>query len=186
VSPNQLLSLPAALINCVLDPLLMFAAPLGYGDLTLGFGWGIRGAAAATAMAQVAQAAVYAARLRARCSKLSVPLRVFEQFMRLRTVLDEGWQVLASNAVLLVRSVSILTFWVFCSALATRVGPASAAAHFTMINIWLIFVLSAEAPGVAAQVLSSRAVARGQKRYLAILVRQVEKEEEENKPPLAI
>ena len=156
-------SATAALVNLVLDPLLMFG-PVGLG---------MAGAAAATAVAQCASAGVYALALHRRTVELGVPMRVLEQLRRVRSVVAEARHVVASNGVLLVRTVSILSFWVFCSALATRLGPASAAAHFTMINLWLIFVLSAEAPGVAAQVLSARAVATGRRAYAGLLLREL-------------
>jgi putative MATE family efflux protein len=150
----------AALVNLVADPLLMFP-PVNLG---------MRGAAAATALAQVSAAGVYVWRLRRKTREIGIPLRLREQLQRLGSVIEEGKAVMASNGVLLVRTVSILAFWVLCSALATRLGAASAAAHFTMINLWLIFVLSSEAPGVAGQVLSARAIAKGQPKYAKLLV----------------
>lgn len=156
-------SVVAAVVNLVLDPLLMFG-PIGLG---------MRGAAGATAIAQCASAAVYLAALLRRTAELGVPMRLLQQLRDLRSVAREARQVLVSNAVLLVRTVSVLTFWVFASALATRLGPAPAAAHFTMINLWLIFVLGSEAPGVASQILGARAVATGRRDYIALLMREL-------------
>lgn len=152
----------AAVVNLVADPLLMFT-----------FALGMRGAAGATALAQCCAAAVYMRRLRRRTAELGQPMRLLTQLERLPQALAEGRRVLRSNAVLLVRTVSILAFWVLCSAFATRLGTAAAAAHFSMINLWLIFVLSAEAPAVAGQVLSARAIAQGRPKYMRVVVPQL-------------
>jgi len=115
----------------------------------------------------------HAVKLRARVATMGMEIRLRSQLTRMRSVIAEGLAVAKSNAVLLVRTGSILAFWVFVSSLATRLGPVQAAAHHTMLNIWLLFVLTADAPGVAGQVLTARALAQGRLVYLRRLVREL-------------
>lgn len=152
----------AAALNIVLDPLLMFT-----------LGMGMRGAALATALAQVGAAGVYAVVLRRRTRRMGMRLDPIRQLTRVRPLLREGATIVRTNALLFVRTSSIISFWIFVTALATRLGPVPAAAHHTMLNLWLLFVLAADGPAVAGQVLSARAVVTGRMRYLRELISQL-------------
>jgi putative MATE family efflux protein len=148
-------SLVAAAINLVLDPLLMFK-PIH---------WGVKGAAAATALSQVGAAAVYGVQLvrrgmlPSRRNKLSttntttitalpkkVPGRV------IRTILE-------ANAAMLLKQGSLLLGWAYATARATRLGAAQVAAHQVALSVWLVFALLLDATAVSAQVLMSRTYA---------------------------
>jgi putative MATE family efflux protein len=143
-------SLVAAILNLVLDPLLMFS-----------LGWGVKGAALATAIAQCGAALVYAIKLvqrkmipsrkKSNVSESTVALHSApSRFLILRTILG-------ANAAMLMKQGSLLLGWAYATARATRLGPDHVAAHQVGLSIWLIFALILDGAAVAAQVLMSRA-----------------------------
>jgi len=181
----------AASANAILDPLLIFGAPLG-------LGWGVAGAAVATVVAQgiafvsmfltllpwlrvkssgaavgegaasqaggppaaalpppAAASATSAAAPEAAApeplvvSDLAEPRRPPRRF---RASGRDAVPLLTIGASLL-RSTSILGTWVFItSTISRRLGADAIAAHGVVLKLWLLFVLSAEAPAVASQV----------------------------------
>jgi putative MATE family efflux protein len=139
-------SLVAAAINLVLDPLLMFR-PIH---------WGVKGAAAATALSQVGAAAVYGVQLvrrgmlpsrrKHKNTPKKLPGRV------IRTILE-------ANVAMLFKQGSLLLGWAYATARATRLGSAQVAAHQVALSVWLVFALLLDATAVSAQVLMSRTYA---------------------------
>ncbi len=175
----------AAFINLALDPLLM-AGPLRLG---------VAGAAAATVAAQGAACAsllyvLYqrlrdprylppSARLLPPTSAPRVPaeenaITDADASAILKTT-DSGsaQSLIATSCATLLRTCSILGAWVFItSQLSRRLGAAAISSHGVVLKVWLLFVLAAEAPAVAAQVMCARAIIRGKvRRARALLFR---------------
>jgi putative MATE family efflux protein len=148
-------SLVAAILNLILDPILMFT-----------MGWGVRGAALATAIAQCGAALIYGFKLIRRkmlprrqkgktnssvTSNASGEMRAMpSQFEIIRTILG-------ANAAMLMKQGSLLLGWAYATARATRIGADHVAAHQVGLSVWLIFALILDGTAVAAQVLMSRA-----------------------------
>jgi len=151
-------SLVAAMINLVLDPLLMFR-PIH---------WGVRGAAAATALAQVGAGAVYGIKLWRQkmlpstlgfaAASDSKPRRV------IRTIVE-------ANLAMIVKQGSLLLGWAYATARATRLGAAQVAAHQVAVSVWLIFALILDSTAVSSQVLMSRAYSAADKPAVKSLLR---------------
>lgn len=148
-----LASAAAAATNAVLDPLLMFGGVAR---------WGVGGAAAATAIAQLASTAVYA-----RCSpnRRATPERRRETSAG---VDDDGdadaavrssdvWRsLLHANATMMLKQGSLLLAWACAASRAARLGTSHAAAHQVALSVWLLAALVQDGPAVSAQVLMSR------------------------------
>jgi putative MATE family efflux protein len=129
-------SLVASGINLILDPLLMFR-----------FGWGVKGAAAATAISQFGAASVFAYHL---WSKQMLPSKTrtahVNQFKVIRTILG-------ANLAMMAKQGSLLLGWAYATACATRLGTPHVAAHQVALSFWLVFALWLDGAAVAAQVL---------------------------------
>jgi putative MATE family efflux protein len=158
-----LASLVAAGLNLVLDPLLMFTA-----------GWGVRGAAVATAISQVGAAATYAYNLVRRdmlprgenpnvmsdrtssiieatdIDPAKVDVKPISRIQIIRVILG-------ANAAMLMKQGSLLLGWAYATARATRLGTEHVAAHQVGLSIWLVFALILDGAAVSGQVLMSRA-----------------------------
>jgi putative MATE family efflux protein len=150
-------SLVAATLNLILDPILMFT-----------MGWGVRGAALATAISQCGAALVYGFQLlRKQMLPLSKRRKINflessnssasfgdmpSQFEIIRTIMG-------ANAAMLLKQGSLLLGWAYATARATRLGADHVAAHQVGLSIWLIFALILDGVAVAAQVLMGRAYA---------------------------
>jgi putative MATE family efflux protein len=159
-------SLIAAALNLVLDPLLMFAA-----------GWGVRGAAAATAISQVGAAATYAWMLTRRQMLPQRKERKHPKNKRDETVTATAGTsshtsisrikiirtILGANAAMLMKQGSLLLGWAYATARATRLGADHVAAHQVGLSVWLVFALILDGAAVSAQVLMSRAYAQADK-----------------------
>jgi putative MATE family efflux protein len=136
-----LASLLASGMNLVLDPVLMFGR----------IGWGVRGAAAATAVSQVGATLllvtflVRRGHLRRKTAALSKPKR--------RQVLKTIFQ---ANLAMMAKQGSLLLGWAYVSAQATRLGAAHVAAHQVALSVWLVLALILDSNAVGAQVLLSR------------------------------
>jgi putative MATE family efflux protein len=167
-------SLTAAAINLVLDPILMFT-----------LGWGVRGAAAATALAQFGAAIVYAVQLKRRNMLPALRRRSQSSVSSAATVTTNQktaaapalpstsasstatttsrWDVirtiLGANVAMMTKQGSLLLAWAYATAKATRMGAAHVAAHQVGLSVWLVFALILDGAAVAAQVLASRAYA---------------------------
>ena len=136
-------ALVAAATNLVLDPLLMF------GPLYLG----LKGAAAATAVAQYAACATYIWMLRRRRKQIAIATPNFSEW---RSYLPVARRILAANGALLLRTFGLMLCWATGTSVVTKVGAAHGAAHQVTLSIFLPFALLAEAPSVAGQVLTAR------------------------------
>ena len=134
-------SLVASGINLVLDPLLMFQ-----------FGWGVKGAAAATALSQFAAAMVFAYHL---WIKKLLPSK---EEHRLATVNRRKviQTILGANLAMMAKQGSLLLGWAYATARATRLGTPHVAAHQVALSVWLVFALWLDGAAVAAQVLMGR------------------------------
>ena len=187
----------AAVVNLVLDPLFVFE-PLN---------WGVAGAAVATAASCVAACFVLIRSLKPRLDALAVrKSQTVELTTDAAAERAANRAVAGTSAATLLRTSSILGYWVFVAAGVSRsLGPAAIAAHGVVLKaraaprraarpllaraarrlshpstplarsrrlshlrprhpspqVWLLFVLSCEAPGVAGQVLCARRLAEG-------------------------
>jgi MATE family multidrug resistance protein len=125
-------------INAGLDPLLIFVA-----------GWGVAGAAAATAVAQWIGALVFLGLLLGtRREELGVVL----EWPRLRSLVP----FLKVGRDLLVRTGSLVGTMTLATAVAARVGVTAVAAHQVAHQLWLFLALVVDALAVAAQALVSK------------------------------
>lgn len=166
-------SMTAAIINLLLDPLLMFQ-PIG---------WGVAGAAAATAFSQFGAAAVYLQKLikqqmllprRSAEETSSVMSNAIEQSTQIQTKrssMDVIRTILAANLAMVAKQGSLLFGWAFASRQATRLGAAHVAAHQVGLSVWLVFALILDGPAVSAQVLMSRAYTQKDKPAVKSLIR---------------
>ena len=125
-------------VNASLDPLFIF-----------GFGWGLAGAAAATAIAQWLGALVFLGLLLGtRREALGVPLA----WPSLRSLVP----FLKVGRDLLLRTGSLVGTMTLATAVAARVGTAAVAAHQVAHQLWLFLALVVDALAVAAQALVSK------------------------------
>ena len=161
----------AGLLNAVLDPVLMF------GPLKLG----VAGAAAATGLSQLAACALLVRELAA-LRRRTLAVATFEAAAAPSTGGGDddaaaARKLVRTSAALLLRSSAQLGCWVFvASEVSRKLGPAAIAAHGVVLKVWLLFVLAAEAPAVAGQVLIARHVSTGQlARARAVLSRLASK-----------
>ncbi|PSQ80101.1 MAG: MATE family efflux transporter [Bacteroidetes bacterium QS_8_68_15] len=131
-------SLALNAVNAALDPLLIF-----------GFGWGLTGAATATAVAQWTGALGFLGLLLVRRREA---LGIVLEWPRLRALLPfmrVGW-TLASRTLALTGTMALAT------AVAARVGTAEVAAHQVAAQCWSFLALVVDALAVAAQALVAR------------------------------
>lgn len=165
-----LASFIAAITNLILDPIFMFPMKMKVG-----------GAAAATAISQIAAAAVYAIFLRRRKmmpqninkkKDKAVPKsgQCKSSINRAKIVME----ILRANAAMFAKQGSLLFGWAYATARATRIGHYHVAAHQIALSFWLIFALVLDGSAVSAQVLMSRNYAAYQSNGCAV------DEEEEN------
>lgn len=152
-------SLAAALVNMILDPVLMFL-----------LGMGVRGAAVATVLSQVSAAAVYAVQLiRQRLLPSSFLSSGSTQNKPDKSLLGNASanakgvstftivaSIIKANIAMITKQGSLLLGWAYATARATRLGHATAAAHQVAVSIWLIFALILDSSAVSAQVIGSR------------------------------
>ena len=156
-------SLAAALINLVLDPVLMFQ-PIA---------WGVAGAAAATAISQIGAAAVYLNTLIRRKmlpqnkAGKSTPTSATTSKIPTMNVVRS---ILGANAAMLSKQGSLLLGWTIATQRATKLGPTHVAAHQVGLTVWLVFALIMDGAAVSAQVLMSRSYAKRDKKEAASLI----------------
>ena len=138
-------ALLAGLMNVVLDPILMFRC-----------GWNVAGAAAATAISQACACALLLIELNGKRGNRA-PSTIEAPSAK------EG-NLLGTSLALLLRSTCQLGTWVFvASQVSRRLGARAIAAHGVVLKVWLLFVLAAEAPAVAGQVISAGYLATGRR-----------------------
>ncbi|MFZ0013641.1 MAG: MATE family efflux transporter, partial [Acidimicrobiia bacterium] len=130
------------LLNLVLDPLLIF-----------GLGWGLEGAAVATAVAQYL-GAVWFLRLIVRRNMGARPRGLRES---LPSLLDLG----RNGALLTARTGLLLIALTIAASVATRLGPSQIAAHQLVAQIFLLSALLADSFAIAAQAMVGETSARG-------------------------
>ena len=160
-----LASFIAAITNVILDPIFMFTIKMKVG-----------GAAAATAISQIAAAAVYAIFLRRRkmmpqkIEKKEKDVAVSKSgqskssINRAKIVVE----ILRANAAMFAKQGSLLFGWAYATARATRIGHYHVAAHQIALSFWLIFALVLDGSAVSAQVLMSRNYAAYQSNGCAV------------------
>jgi len=131
------------LINLIGDPLLIFVA-----------GWGLRGAAVATVVAQWTGAVWFLVLLNKRRLQLGIPAHVprLAEFRQLATVGTE----------LIARTASLLAVFTAATAVAARAGTATVAAHQIAAQVWLFLALVLDSLAIAGQALVGRYLGAGQ------------------------
>ena len=144
----------AALINLVLDPLLMF--PLGMG---------MAGAALATAFSQVGGASLYAWRL---WKRQMLPQAHDKVKVSVSNVLKK---ILGANAACLAKNGSMLVFYTLATAFATRMGAVHVATHQVCLSVFWLVTMWLDSGSVSAQLLmaentESPAKAKSLTRYM--------------------
>lgn len=138
----------AAVLNLVLDPLLMFT-----------FGMGIKGAAAATAYSQLGAAALYIWCLSKR--------RLLPQAQDRGYKIDVGGvvkSIIGANAAMLTKNFSMLVFYTAATSVATRIGAAHVATHQVCLSLFWLVTMWLDSGGVSAQLLLSRTIGEGDNR----------------------
>lgn len=132
-------------INLVLDPLLIF-----------GLGWGLRGAAMATLVAQWSGALAFLWLILVR-RREALGVRLIAP--RPRDLLP----FLGVGSALAVRTLSLIGTLTLATAVATRVGTVAVAAHQVAMQIWMLLALVIDGLAIAAQAMIARY--RGQERH---------------------
>lgn len=138
------------LVNLVLDPLLIFGA-----------GWGIAGAATATAIAQWVGALWFVGRLRTRWRGMRSVQRG-----ELFGFLSIGWTIT-------LRTASLLVALAVATATAGRIGVDAVAAHQVVMQLWLLLALTVDALAVAGQALVAKAIGEGDTAAIEAIVRRL-------------
>jgi MATE family multidrug resistance protein len=131
-----------SLLNLVLDPLLIFVA-----------GWGIAGAATATAVAQWLGAVWFLALLARSRRRGDIPWSVPR--------LDQAGPLLRAGRDIGLRTFALVGFFTLATAQAARVGTAAVAAHQVASQLWLLLALVVDALAIAAQAMVGLASGRG-------------------------
>eukprot|EP00339_Tiarina_fusa_P001659 CAMPEP_0117035076 /NCGR_PEP_ID=MMETSP0472-20121206/24933_1 /TAXON_ID=693140 ORGANISM="Tiarina fusus, Strain LIS" /NCGR_SAMPLE_ID=MMETSP0472 /ASSEMBLY_ACC=CAM_ASM_000603 /LENGTH=549 /DNA_ID=CAMNT_0004744437 /DNA_START=150 /DNA_END=1799 /DNA_ORIENTATION=- len=129
----------AAVINLILDPLLMF--PLGMG---------MAGAAVATAVSQFGAAGLYGWRLMKR--------RLLPQPTDTTTINKAKVirSILGANMAMLAKQGSMLVFYTAATALATRMGPMHVATHQVALSLFWLVTMWLDSGSISSQVLMSK------------------------------
>lgn len=145
----------AAVVNIVLDPLLIFKP----------FNFGVAGAAAATALAQVTACCTTLLQMRRQLFTPGQGVRTIHKdhatspqrsgpSTPLATA-DSANTLLGIVFATITRSSCVMCTWVYvASTIGKELGPAGIAAHGVVLKVWLMVVLAAEAPAVAGQVVT--------------------------------
>ena len=125
-------------INLVLDPILIF-----------GLGWGLAGAAVATAVAQWVGALwfVWIVLVRRQAA-----LGVVRELPRPADLLP----FLSVGGALLARTAALIGTMTLATAVATRLGTLAVAAHQVASQLWMLLALVVDALAVAAQAMVAR------------------------------
>lgn len=129
-------------VNLALDPILIF-----------GFGWGIRGAAAATVIAQWLGAVVFLLLLWWRRTDYGI---VGE-----RPRPSEVRRFLVVGRDLAIRTAALLAAFTLSTAVAARVSDAAIAAHQILMQVFVFMALALDALAIAAQALVGRHLGGG-------------------------
>lgn len=130
-------------INLVGDPLLIFVA-----------GWGLRGAATATVIAQWAGAIWFLYLLNKKRHDLGIPVSV-PRLSEFRPLATAGTELIA-------RTAGLLAVFTVATAAAARVGTATVAAHQIASQVWLFLALVLDSLAIAGQALVGRYLGAGE------------------------
>jgi putative MATE family efflux protein len=141
-------------VNLLLDPLLIFGA-----------GWGLQGAAAATATAQWVGAAWFFLLIRQR------GMATFSR--RLRESLPEILALGRNGMLLTLRTAFLLLGLAVAASTATRLGPSQIAAHQLVYQVWIFVMMVADALEIAGQALVGEEAGRGDAGRVYGLVRRL-------------
>ena len=114
-----------------------------------GFGWGIAGSAAGTAIAQACMGVAFFVRL----------LRAAHARFRVR--LDLMRRLLGIGRHLFVRTTALYASFAVAGAVATRFGEESIGAHQVAFQLWVFLALLLDAIAIAGQVIVGRALGAG-------------------------
>src|SRR4051812_3016479 len=113
-----------------------------------GFGWGLRGSAWGTVIAQVGMGAAFVA-VQARASGWEPP-----ELAQIRPLVRVGGEIA-------VRTTALLGSFLVASAVLARVGAASLGAHQIAFQLFVFLALVLDALAIAAQVIVGRALGAG-------------------------
>ena len=147
-----LAALLANLIHVVLDPILIF-----------GLGFGIAGAAAASAIAQYAAAAWLWRRLRDAVGPIHVG----------RGASPHLASLLSAGGILTMRTLLLVLTLALGSATAASVGTAAIAAHQVVRETWFLTAMVTDGLAIAAQALVAEQVGRGDEAAIAAINRRL-------------
>ena len=128
------------------------------------YAWGVKGAAAATAISQaIASLFLGATLLRKRLLTLSktVPLTGEKR----KTVLTT---IFKANVSMMAKQGSLLGAWAYCTAQATRLGASHVAAHQIALSVWLVVALMLSSNAVGAQILASQYFRKSRQRQTPV------------------
>jgi len=128
--------------NAVLDPILIFVV-----------GWGLEGAAVATAVAQWGGALTFLALLRSHGRRAGWSWRTPR--------LGELRPMLATGGVLTIRTLFLQVTLTAATAVAARIGSAAVAAHQVLSQVWLLLAMTVDALAIAAQAMVADEIGKG-------------------------
>ncbi len=131
------------IVNLVGDPLLIFVA-----------GWGLRGAATATVIAQWTGAIWFLVLLNRRRRQLGIAVRM-PRLSEFRPLATAGTELVA-------RTAGLLAVFTMATAVAARVGTATVAAHQIAAQVWLFLSLVLDSLAIAGQALIGRYLGAGE------------------------
>ncbi len=140
------------LINVGLDPLLMF-----------GLGWGIRGAAWATLIAQWVGAGWFLVLLGRRGRVEGWPGQAVS--------MAEMLPLIRLGSVLILRTLMLVVSLTAATAVATRVGTVAVAAHQVIGQVWFLMAMIIDALAIAAQTLVASLLGAGHDDQARLLTR---------------
>jgi Na+-driven multidrug efflux pump len=136
----------AGFINLILDPILMFPLKMG-----------MMGAAAATALSQYAATGVYGWRMvrRGMLPQTTTKDTVTTTVISVPHVVKA---ILGANLAMLAKQGSLLVFYTYATALATRLGPAHVATHQVALSFFWLVTYVTDSGSVSGQVLMSQSM----------------------------
>lgn len=147
------ITLVANSVNFVLDPVLIY-----------GFHMGVKGAALATAFAEISSALAYCGLLWNRRSEVGLDCSIQEALEDARA---SYVPFLASGGTLLLRTSVLIGTKTLASSVATHLGSVSIAAHQVVAQIWLLHSLLSDSLAIAGQSMIATLLAKRNRRRLA-------------------
>ncbi len=128
-------------VNLVLEVLFVY-----------GFGWGIKGSAWGTALAQLGMGAIF----------IVVILRQLQPG-EARVQLALARRVLSLGKWIFIRTTALMGSFVLAGAVATRFGDASIAAHQVAFQLWIFLALVLDSVAIAGQIIVGRELGAGRR-----------------------